>query len=205
MGSDLLKIISTNTSQNIYICDFLNIFSDFREVKYKKTDVNFHDLKYANIKDDTEDFFRLFFTKYTRHINVENTNTFIFVMKKLTNYENVLKNVINKYKDIKIQLIVIETRYTDKLLDCNKDDFLCQYLFEALYKIYNDKCYLISNDKYRNTDEYSTLYKEMYVRILQWKFDRVYGGDYIIGLSDIIPNNKIKRCNISKEKLSKLL
>ena len=32
----------------VYIIDFLNIFSDFREIKYKKENIDFHSTKHLN-------------------------------------------------------------------------------------------------------------------------------------------------------------
>ena len=57
-------IIANNYKSNVYIVDFLNIFSDFREIKYKKDNIDFHSVKHCNKEQDTYDFFKLFFSKY---------------------------------------------------------------------------------------------------------------------------------------------
>ena len=51
----------------IYICDYLNIFSDFREIKYKKLNIDFHTVKHMNKERDTYEFFELFFKKYIKY------------------------------------------------------------------------------------------------------------------------------------------
>ena len=56
-----------STDENIdgckyYIIDFLNIFSDYREIIYKKKNIDFHSVKHNNKEQDTIGFFKLFFS-----------------------------------------------------------------------------------------------------------------------------------------------
>jgi hypothetical protein len=139
-----------------YIVDFLNIFSDFREIKYKKSNIDFHNVKHHNKMQDTIDFFDLFFTKYISFVNIDSNSKFIFVMKKLNNYIETLGYVLKKYQRYDVQFMIIEDQYQDAVLDKNKDDFLCQYFFYVMSK--STDCTLISNDKYRDKKQYVNLF-----------------------------------------------
>lgn len=140
----------------IYIVDFLNIFSDFREIKYKKENVDFHNVKHFNKTSDTLDFFELFFTRYLDYANINKKSSFLFVMKKLYSYENILQKILKKYENFDIIFLIIEDRYHNNLLEKNKDDFMCQYIFHTLQKTHD--CHLISNDKYRDRVLYLNLF-----------------------------------------------
>lgn len=140
----------------IYIIDFLNIFSDFREIKYKKENVDFHNVKHYNKINDTLDFFELFFTKYLDYAKINSKSSFLFVMKKLHSYENLLQKILKKYNNFDIIFLIIEDRYNNILLEKNKDDFMCQYIFHTLQK--SNDCHLISNDKYRDRTLYLGLF-----------------------------------------------
>ena len=62
--------------EKYYVIDFFNIFSDYREIIYKKRDIDFHSVKHENKEKDTYDFFHLFF-------GIKNPNKalgFIFVI-----------------------------------------------------------------------------------------------------------------------------
>ena len=79
-----------NASKMIYITDYMNTWSDFREIKYKIKNIDFHSVKHINKEIDTIEFFELFFTKYIKLINIDINSNFIFILKKLTNYEHIL-------------------------------------------------------------------------------------------------------------------
>lgn len=154
-----LKIKKLNykmSKQIIYTCDYMNIFSDYREVKYKKNNIDFHITKHLNKKQDTLEFFEFFFTKYVEYSKIDKSGNFIFVLKKISNYELILNEILQKYKHIKIRFIVIETNYNISLLNKNKDDFICQYIFSFLNK--KNNCILISNDQYRDRNNYINEY-----------------------------------------------
>jgi hypothetical protein len=125
----------------VYIVDFLNIFSDFREIKYKKQNVDFHSVKHSNKEQDTYDFFKLFFSKYIDYVNIDKSSQFYFVMKKLNDYETILDNIMRTH-EFNMKFIIIEDKFNNDILDKNKDDFLCQYFFYILQK--NNRCILIS-------------------------------------------------------------
>ena len=80
---------------NYYIIDFLNIFSDYREIVYKKQNIDFHSVKHNNKEKDTYNFFGLFFTKYIQKVNIKKGSIFIFIMKKINNYDEILNNILN--------------------------------------------------------------------------------------------------------------
>ena len=151
--------VKHNSLSKVCVIDHLNVWSDFREIKYKKKNIDFHDTKYENIEEDTLDFFKLFFEKYIVHLNIDKNNNFIFVMKKLLNYNNILYKILDIYKHINIRFIIIESKFSNDILDKNKDDFLCQYIFKFLMT--NNDCILISNDKYRDKKNYVNKFQNL--------------------------------------------
>lgn len=209
-----ITYIKSNIKKNspIYIVDFLNIFSDFREIKYKMSNIDFHSVKHVNKEKDTLDFFRIFFTKYIAYSGIKSDGNFIFVMKKITNYDTILYNILDLYKDINIRFIVIESKYELEILDKNKDDFLCQYIFSYLISN-NDNCVLISNDKYRDRSIYVKEFSNnnsTLIRVIK-KTDNnlIESASLDIDIEKIICNrilNQIcKRCTIPKNKLKNIL
>ena len=147
----VLKEFKTNSPT--YVIDFLNVFSDFREIKYKMCNIDFHSVKHINKIRDTQDFFNFFFTRYIIHTGIKKDGVFLFIMKKITNYDKILYRMLELYKDYNIRFIIIESKYELDILDKNKDDFLCQYIISYLM-YHNDNCILISNDKYRDKNVY---------------------------------------------------
>lgn len=141
-----------------YIVDFLNIFSDYREIIYKRNNINFHSVKHENKESDTLNFFEMFFTKYLQRMHINRNSEFIFILKKISNYDSVLNYVLQLYIDYKIRFIIIENEYNNEILDKNKDDFLCQYIFCTMFSKYKN-CVLISNDKYRDKQNYIQLFQ----------------------------------------------
>ena len=195
-------------SPAIYTCDYLNIFSDFREVKYKKDKIDFHTVKYTNKENDTLDFFEIFFTKYIQYAKIDISSTFLFVLKKLSNYESILIKVLSIYRHINIRFIIIETKYEEIILEKNKDDFLCQYI--VCFLLQNNKsCILISNDKYRDLKKYNNRFNDVSYRILC--LDNQKGGLFnnVIAIKirhDILLNTaNYQRCTIPKNKLHNIL
>jgi|UniRef100_A0A6C0AL29 hypothetical protein len=194
----------------IYIVDFLNIFSDFREIKYKRDNIDFHLIKHTNKIKDTYDFFELFFTKYIDHVKIDKTSQFYFVMKKLNKFETILDNIIKLYSTFNIKFVIIEDKYLNEIVDKNKDDFLCQYFFYILSQ--NNHCTLISNDKYRDKQKYIKLFnfgislqvitlnkttKTMEKSILKIELTKTIGDKMI--------SQKYNRCTIPKQKLNNIL
>lgn len=210
-----ITLIKNNLKKNspIYIVDFLNIFSDFREIKYKMSNVDFHSVKHVNKEKDTLDFFKIFFTKYIDYISIKSDGNFLFVMKKITNYDNVLYKVLELYEKFNIRFIIIESKYELDILDKNKDDFLCQYIFSYLISS-NDNCILISNDKYRDREvyvkEFSSNNSLTFIRVLK-KTDNNLIESALLNIDiETILCNKIltqicKRCTIPKNKLRNIL
>lgn len=204
----------TSLSQ-IYIIDFLNVFSDFREVKYKKhNNIDFHSVKHINKQQDTIDFFNVFFTKYIKYINININSNFIFVLKKITNYDCILYKIIELYKNFNIRFIVIESKFDVDILDKNKDDFLCQYIFSFLM-YNNNNCNLISNDKYRDRKIYVSKFSMDKIGMLIHVIKRnnitnsIDHEEKDITLKDNICKDIItkvyKRCTIPKNKLQDIM
>lgn len=208
--------ISTNSP--IYITDFLNVFSDYREIKYKKKNVDFHDVKHVNKEQDTLEFFDIFFNKYIDYINKTHTyinknGNFIFILKKITNYDNILYTILDLYKDFNIRFIVIESKYNIDILDKNKDDFLCQYIFNYLI-VNNDNCLLISNDKYRDShlyvNEFKNNYKNIIIRVIKKNNSTLIENSIMeLSVEQLVCNNILsqncKRCTIPKNQLKNIL
>jgi hypothetical protein len=194
----------------VYIVDFLNIFSDFREIKYKKQNVDFHSVKHSNKEQDTYDFFKLFFSKYIDYVKIDRTSQFYFVMKKLNDYENILDNIMKIHSEFNMRFIIIEDKYDNIILDKNKDDFLCQYFFYILQK--NNNCVLISNDKYRDKKNYIKLFNfDISIRVVNYnkKTSSLEKSTLTIKLTDSISDNmifqKYTRCTIPKRDLNLIL
>jgi hypothetical protein len=197
------KNIESNTmkSDSIYIVDFLNIFSDFREIKYKKNKIDFHNVKNENILNDTLDFFNVFFTKYIQfaHINLTNSN-FIFIVKKIPHFESVIKNVLFKYSKYNFRFVVIENKFNIDILDKNKDDFLCQYIFHYFLQI-NQNCTLISNDKYRDLSMYKNKFPT-FINIKVFKHNSIdiqiifINPDITKKISDILNRKSIPKSKL---------
>lgn len=210
--------IRDNTNDNansnkIFVCDYMNTFSDYREVKYKKLGIDFHDVKHTNKKTDTLEFFDIFFNAYIDYIKVSKKSEFIFIMKKITNYDKILLHVLELYKDINIRFFVIESKYTDNMLDKNKDDYLCQYIV-SYYKDKDPKstCTLISNDKYRDRNQYIQLFnniKTLSIRHLTIVNKQIENTlielNIDTDISNTILNQQYKRQTIPKNKLDNIL
>ncbi len=203
-------MINSDKRQKIYIIDFLNIFSDFREIKYKRENIDFHVIKHINKIKDTYDFFKLFFTKYIDHVNIDKSSQFYFVMKKLNNLEVVLNNIIKGYNTFNIKFIIIQDQYNNVILDKNKDDFLCQYFFYILSK--NNDCILISNDKYRDRQTYIKLFNfDIYLQVItlnkttQTMEKSTLKIELTQKINDKIISQKYNRCTIPKQKLNNIL
>jgi hypothetical protein len=201
----------TNSLRMFYVCDFLNIFSDFREIKYKKENIDFHSVKHNNKEQDTIDFFELFFTKYISYVGIPKNSSFVFVMKKLNEYEGILEMILQKHKVFDIKLLIIEDKYDDGTLDKNKDDFLCQYIFNSVQKTYGN-CVLISNDKYRDRRMYVDLFvSDMSINVLKWNplEQKVQSSRIKFGVNKNVTNRIVnqtyKRCTIPKHRLTKIL
>jgi hypothetical protein len=203
-------IIANNYKSNVYIVDFLNIFSDFREIKYKKDNIDFHSVKHCNKEQDTYDFFKLFFSKYIDYVQIKKTSTFYFVMKKLNDYENILDNIMKTHSEFNMKFIIIEDKYDNVILDKNKDDFLCQYFFYILQK--KNNCVLISNDKYRDKKNYIKLFNfDISIKVVNYnkKTSSLEKSTLTIKLTDSISDNmifqKYTRCTIPKRDLNLIL
>jgi hypothetical protein len=197
-------------SPPIYVMDYLNVWSDYREIKYKKENIDFHSIKHINKEKDTFGFFELFFTKYINYAKININSKFIFVLKKITNYENILLQILDKYSFVDLRFIIIETKYNQVILDKNKDDFLCQYIFCFLIHN-NDNCILISNDKYRDLLTYINKFEAnaALIRILKLDLTKVRNTIMEVNFNQKLLSkdnlSKLTRCTIPKNKLHVIL
>lgn len=192
---------------NYYIIDFLNIFSDYREIVYKKQNIDFHSVKHNNKEKDTYNFFGLFFTKYIQKVNIKKGSIFIFIMKKINNYDEILNNILNNYIQFNIKFILIEDEYGNKIIDKNKDDFLCQYIFFLLFDNYKN-CTLISNDKYRDKLEYIKLFNfNINLTVMKKCNNCIRNLSFSINKNvlNLMEKNQCIRQTIPKHKLNQIL
>lgn len=190
---------------SLYIIDFLNVFSDYREIKYKQVSINFHTVKHQTKAEDIEQFFDIFFTTYLDVLQVDKNGKFLFIMKRLNGFEDVLKTVMVKYRYINMKFMIIEDKYTDNTKDKNKDDFLCQYTFQLYNK--ENNCVLMTNDKYRDRQSYAmTFSSAMSIRLLQWQNQRPSIKKMSLGVNESICANMLRqqyrRCMIPKRQLA---
>lgn len=203
---------SQQPKSQIYIIDFLNVFSDYREIKYKQQNIDFHSVKHKNKDIDTIAFFDFFFKKYVDYIKINKNNPFIFILKKISNYETLLYSILETYQDIDIRFIVIETKFNNDILDKNKDDFLCQYMFNLL--LAKNDCIMISNDKYRDRNTYVKQFQERtilpQISIIKKTDNKIEKKTSYFNSQDIIICNNIltqqyKRTVIPKNQLKNIL
>ena len=196
--------------KRVVICDYMNVFSDFREIKYKQQNIDFHLVKHSNKRKDTLEFFTLIFTKYIQFVNIPISSKFIFVMKKLNGYDDILSTVLETFCNLDITILTINDKYTNDLVDKNKDDFLCQYLFMEMQQKFT--CTLISNDKYRDREFYINLFDfDMHISSIKWNRDNrclhQTSQNFKINkeFSKSILLQHCKRCTIPKHKLYKII
>jgi hypothetical protein len=201
-------INNNKTEELIYIIDFLNIFSDYREVKYAKNNIDFHTVKHFNKEKDTKEFFDLFFTKFIKYSNINIQSNFIFVLKKISHYDIILQEILLKYKHLNIRFIIIENKFNESILDKNKDDFLCQYIMCFLI-CKNSNSILISNDKYRDRLNYINKYKYKYIidiKVLKLNSKNQKISITIIDkICEMIKTEKFKRNTIAKTQLKNII
>lgn len=194
----------------LYIVDFFNIFSDYREIKYKMDNVDFHAVKHIHKKKDTLAFFDVFFTKYIDHVRINKNSTFIFVMKMLHGYQDVLECIATTYKHLNIRFAIIDQKFDNAKVDKNKDDFLCQYIFHRVQK--DGRCVLITNDRYRDRSSYIRLFTfDLPLRILEWnrQKEKLQHTTITYGVNraerESLLQQRCKRCSIPKQQLSLIL
>ena len=162
-----------------YIIDYFNLLGDFRECYYLKQNIDFHSVKNETLYDDTYKFFELFFTYYIKLTNINPNSQFIFVMKKISKYDIVLSDILQKYRNLQIKFVIVKDRYNNELVEQNKDDYICQYLL-----LVHNESILISNDKYKNKLEYTNLFleqRQINIQIMMFSTDlNIFNTFYII-------------------------
>ena len=203
------QLYKTSVSRCIYVVDYLNLISDFREVKYKEKNIEWKSVKHAYKEEDTNDFFKLFFTKYIDYVNIDKNSRFIFIMKKINSYDDILDSILKKYNMYNMQFVIIQDKYTELIVDKNKDDYLCQYYLYNLRKLSQTKCILISNDKYRDRNKYIEKF-DFDINIIMLEYNKYITKDPFqlkinIKKSLQIKNQIINRKCIPKHKLKNIM
>lgn len=144
-------------SEMTYIIDYFNIFSDFREVYYKNMNVDFHNVKHENLSADTIRFFKVFFSIYVKKADLDTSRQFVFIIKKLYNYRDILESLIQEYSThFNLRFMIVKDRYKNKQIDKNKDDFICQYMLG----LYGSDAEIVTNDKYSDSKQYIQTFLE---------------------------------------------
>jgi hypothetical protein len=131
-------------------------------------------------------------------------------MKKLNGYNEILEDVLRKFKHLDVTILTINDKYANSLVDKNKDDFLCQYLFYEMQQRYN--CTLISNDKYRDKEFYINLFDfDMNITFIKWNsvsecIDST-STQFVINKAFLrhLVSQTCKRCTIPKHNLHKII
>lgn len=141
--------------KNIYIVDFLNIFSDFREMKYNLYNMDWRDFMYSKFETDLNIFFKWFFNYYVKELKLHDDYEYIFIMKNV-GFTNLFKTLIKEYPNISFMYM---EKHAEPIIEKNKDDFLCNY-FYAFYKIQGHNIQLISNDKYKDLENYYQIFRD---------------------------------------------
>lgn len=191
-------------SKKVYIIDYLNIWSDFRELKYKHENIDYKTRIHKSKVADTYEFFDFFFNKYIKEIQISKINSFIFVLKKITNYDITLMKMLERYNDININFVIIESRYSEKLLDKNKDDFICQYLLSNNLK---HDLNLISTDRYKDLKLYEKKFNNILISVLNMNNNKISSEIFNLELSNqnVKIGNKLNRVFVPKTTLMKII
>lgn len=188
--------------ETIYIVDFLNVFSDFREMRYKLYNIDWKDVMHSKFEKDLNIFFKWFFEYYVIELKLEKKCQYVFVMKHI-GFQKLFQNILQTYSLYDILFLTID-KQQDNLIDKNKDDFLCKYLY-CLYKIQGRTVHLISNDLYRDFKDYFSIFKD---KIFGARLSKISNEKNInIKINHIVLSRvfqKIEKISIKKEKLKYL-
>jgi hypothetical protein len=203
-SKDIVKVLNIKQKGNVYIIDFLNVFSDYREILYKRSNIDFHKVKHSRKYQDTLSFFDLFFSKYIKFANIDIQGQFIVVMKKLNDYYPIICTVLHRFSDYDIKFVVINNQFNDTILDKNKDDYLCQYFFRS-FEQFNPKCVLISNDNYKDRDQYIyAMNFPLQLSVIDMKYTIELNFESSRNIMDKLHKNIQTRCCIPKRNLGVL-
>ena len=97
--------------------------------------------------------------------------------------------------------------YENKILDKNKDDFLCQYFFYMFKK--TNPCMLISNDQYRDAESYIKLFNfDLWIKVVSYNRMSNSLDKTVLKINpcDFIRTDlNNKRCAIPKKNLNRIL
>ena len=121
------------------IIDFLNVFTTFREQKYKTNNIYWRDVSHINFKTDCVQFFKWFFNFYLKEMKLKKEYKYIFVSKDI-GYRNIFKKII---KDYDTSIWFVKNRLQDV------DDFICNYLY-FFYTNIHKPVVVISADKFKD-------------------------------------------------------
>lgn len=185
----------------VNVIDFLNVFSDYREMKYLKMNVDFHKIKHDALIADTFYFFEMFFGLYIEKIGSSKDDDFVFIMKNMVDYDVILPQVMDKFSDFKIKFVTVTDEFDDVSLQKSKDDFLCQYFYSFLNKDPSIECILVSNDLYRDKREYLYRYTSINIDMIKLNDKKNIKLDINKELLPLIMKGYFKRKSIPKYEL----
>lgn len=186
-----------------YIIDFLNVFSDYREIIYKFENKDFHKFKETNLKIDLFNYFEFFTSKFIPYLKLNNKTKphFIFIVKSIKGIENHFIEILQKYKDknFKLEFYIITSFLNSQIIDKNKDDVLVQFLHKS-----QPKSIIISNDKYKDTTNYIDLFNKMPLVCKVLEYNNKNDGSFSYNKRFVIDNVKnleIKTICVKKKEL----
>jgi hypothetical protein len=147
-----------------YIIDFLNVFSDYREMLYKKQKLDFHTFKDANLQTDLENYFVFFTEKFIEKLHLKTDAKFIFIIKKIPLIESFLPKLLKTYSNFNFEFLIIYSKLNNQLFDKNKDDVLCKFLYN-----YIPKSIVITNDLYSDMKNYIYVFDKVSIVFVIYK------------------------------------
>lgn len=156
----------------------------------------------TRFKIDLIKFFKWFFNYYVKELNLHDNYEYIFIIKDI-GYRYLFDSILKEYKNV--QMLFLKKNKSDgDLIEKNKDDFICNYLY-VFYKIQGKDVVLISNDKYRDLNTY---YKHYENKVIESDFYTQNGFNKVsIKVNDIILSKlfeKNEKKSIDKQKLKYL-
>lgn len=163
-----------------YIIDFLNVFSDYREMLYKKEKLNFHSFKDANLQKDLQNYFVFFTEKFIEKLDLKKSAKYIFIIKKIPLIESFLPDLLKTYSNFDFEFLIIYSKLNNEVFDKNKDDVLCKFLYN-----YIPESIVITNDLYLDMNNYIYVFDKVSIVFVIYK-------KFSLGIRGASPYSKVK-------------
>lgn len=168
-----IKLEFDISEQAIIILDFYNIYCSFVKFNKYKT-----------------------FSKKTITICIDvimkkiKNNDVILVSKNIFEIDtSYIKNITMKYSNIRY--VLVEDKYPEKSFNRERDDYACILLQKNILSSSGKKCFIITNDRYKNYNDILNKVKPMNLKIFQ-NGKETY-ENYMDSVSIIKENQKFKK------------